>query len=48
MKFRQLIRCVLSIPRSLYFCIRNLPVEQAIHMPILIAYDTHITRMGGY
>ncbi|MEE0040559.1 MAG: hypothetical protein U0J36_12105 [Blautia sp.] len=47
MRIKKLVRCVISLPKSIYFCFRYLPFNQAIRIPILIAYDTSITQMGG-
>ena len=47
MRIKKLVRCVISLPKSIYFCFRYLPFNQAIRIPILIAYDTHITQMRG-
>ena len=47
MRIKKLVRCVISLPKSIYFCFRYLPFNQAIRIPILIAYDTNITQMRG-
>lgn len=47
MRMKKLVKCVISLPKSIYFCFRYLPVAQAIRIPILIAYDTRITQMRG-
>lgn len=47
MRIKKLVRCVISLPKSIYFCFRYLPFNQAIRIPILIAYDTSITQMRG-
>lgn len=47
MRMKKLVRCVISLPKSIYFCFRYLPFNQAIRIPILIAYDTHIVQMRG-
>lgn len=47
MRLCQLIKCVISLPKSIYFCLRCLPLKQALRVPILIAYDTHITQVRG-
>lgn len=47
MKVTQLIKCLISIPKSVLFCIRHLPFEQAIRIPILISFDVKIKEMSG-
>lgn len=50
MNIAKIIKCIVSLPKTIYFCFRYLPFNQAIRIPILVAYDTHITQMqgGGY
>lgn len=47
MKGTQLIKCILSISKSILFCIRYLPFKQAIRIPIIISYDTKFKLMQG-
>lgn len=41
------IEKILSIPKSLYFCLKTLPFNQAIKIPILIRYNCKIISCHG-
>ena len=38
---------ILSIPKSLYVCLRLLPMRQAIRLPLLVRYNTALKRLSG-
>ncbi len=40
------IEYILSIPKSFYFCLRVLPLAQAIRLPILIRYNVLVRKFG--
>ncbi|MGN1369075.1 MAG: acyltransferase [Aristaeellaceae bacterium] len=37
--------CVLSVPKSVFFCLRVLPLSQAIKMPVLVHYNTRLFHL---
>lgn len=50
MKIIQALKCIVSIPKSLFFCIKYLPLKQALHIPILLSYKVKLKEIhgGGY
>ena len=49
LKASQIIKCIVSLPKSIFFCFKYLPLKQAMRVPILISYKTKIKDMsGGY
>ena len=38
---------ILSLPKSLYVCLRLLPLRQAIKLPILVRYNTRLSCLNG-
>lgn len=38
---------ILSIPKSLYVCLRLFPIRQGIRLPLLIRYNTVLKRLNG-
>lgn len=43
----RLIEHLLSIPKSLYVCLRLLPFFQAIKLPILVRFNVKCYSLGG-
>lgn len=43
----KLLRVLLSLPYSLYFNFRYLPLRQAIHLPILLAPNVRVRELKG-
>lgn len=41
------MRLALALPGSLLFCLRHLPLRQALRLPILISHSTSRTRVSG-
>ena len=44
---KKLVEYCLSIPKSLYFCMRMLPFRDALRLPILIRYNVVLTSLSG-
>ena len=44
---KHLIEKILSLPKSLYVSSRFFPLVQAIHIPILVRYNTKLTSLSG-
>lgn len=38
---------VLSIPKSLYFCLRSMPCKTAFKLPIIVSYRTKLKSLKG-
>lgn len=38
-------RMAISVPKSLYFCIRCLPFKEAIHIPVLVNWKTRLLAL---
>lgn len=38
---------LLSVPSTVYFNFRYLPVSQAIKLPVWVTYDTNVKIRGG-
>lgn len=38
---------LLSIPKSIYFCFKTLPFQQAVRLPILIHHSTKLSNISG-
>lgn len=47
LKASQIIKCIVSLPKSIFFCFKYLPLKQAMRVPILISYKTKIKDMSG-
>lgn len=47
MKIIQALKCIVSIPKSLFFCIKYLPLKQALHIPILLSYKVKLKEIHG-
>jgi acetyltransferase-like isoleucine patch superfamily enzyme len=43
----RLVRLAFALPGSLLFCLRHLPLREALRLPILISHSTSRTRNGG-
>lgn len=42
-----LISLILSLPKSLYVNFRLMPLREALHLPVLIKYNTVVKQLGG-
>ena len=38
---------ILSIPKSLYLCVKLMPLRQALHLPVMVRYNCKITSAKG-
>ena len=38
---------IISIPKSLYFCLKSLPIKDAIRIPVLISWRTKLKSVKG-
>lgn len=45
MKLEQVVKYLLSIPKTIYFNFRTLPVKHAIKLPIFISYSTKLLHL---
>lgn len=45
MRFCQLLKYTLSLPKTFYFNFRTLPFRQAIKFPVLISYSTKLINL---
>ena len=43
----KIIEYILSIPKSLYFCLRMLPLKNAVKLPILLRYNVKTRSLSG-
>ena len=46
-KIKELFFEIISLPKSLYVCLRLLPFYQAIRIPILVRYNTRLYDLSG-
>lgn len=46
-KIKELFFEIISLPKSLYVCLRLLPFSQAIRIPILVRYNTKLVDLSG-
>ena len=43
----QFFKIILSLPKTIWFNLRHLPLSQAIKFPVFVSYDTDITVRGS-
>mgnify|MGYP006873015427 CR=1 FL=1 len=42
----KIIEYALSLPKSVYFCLKTLPLSAAVHLPILVRYNVSLRSIG--
>ena len=45
-KIAMILEYILSLPKSVLFCIRCLPLRRALHLPILVRYNVLVKHVG--
>lgn len=45
---KKYIEYLLSIPKSLYFCLRVLPFRSAISIPVFVRYNVKLLDVSGH
>lgn len=47
MKIRKILRIIFSLPKTIYFNFRMLPVRQAVHLPFFVCNDVELGTLSG-
>lgn len=47
MTFSLFLDVLLSIPKSLYFNLKNFPLRDALHFPVLVSWKTKLGDISG-
>lgn len=47
MKFAKLYDCAMSLPKSIYFCLKIFPLRTALRLPVIVSHHVWLEELNG-